>query len=402
MNNMNMIKFLNEIKEPKVSELGGKGYSLAVLMNNGFNVPKGFVITSKAFFEFLKENNLKERIEKLVSEINESNFQEKSKEIRNLILEGKIPEDIISEIKEALEKLNVGYVSIRSSAVSEDSLKASFAGLHDTFLNVKAEIERVLEDLKKCWASLFNDRAVIYRIKKKLSLLDGMAVIIQEMIPAEISGITFTIHPTRRDSLLVEYTAGIGDRIVSGKVIPNSIIIKRDTFMVIEKNDVNKNIVLSENTIKELVSIGLKIEGIFNKPQDIEWCIFQSTIWILQSRAVTVPTEKTKEKLILEGLGASPGVVKGKVKIILTPREANKMRDGEILVTVMTNPLYVTAIQRAKAIITDVGGMICHAAIVARELGIPCVVGTKKATKTLKDGLEVIVDGSEGKVYLSD
>ena len=229
-----------------------------------------------------------------------------------------------------------------------------------------------------------------------------MAVIIQEMIPAEISGITFTIHPTRRDSLLVEYTAGIGDRIVSGKVIPNSIIIKRDTFMVIEKNDVNKNIVLSENTIKELVSIGLKIEGIFNKPQDIEWCIFQSTIWILQSRAVTVPTEKTKEKLILEGLGASPGVVKGKVKIILTPREANKMRDGEILVTVMTNPLYVTAIQRAKAIITDVGGMICHAAIVARELGIPCVVGTKKATKTLKDGLEVIVDGSEGKVYLSD
>ena len=399
---MNAIKFLNEIKEPKVSELGGKGYSLAVLMNNGFNVPKGFVITSKAFFEFLKENNLKERIEKLVSEINESNFQEKSKEIRNLILEGKIPEDIISEIKEALEKLNVGYVSIRSSAVSEDSLKASFAGLHDTFLNVKAEIERVLEDLKKCWASLFNDRAVIYRIKKKLSLLDGMAVIIQEMIPAEISGITFTIHPTRRDSLLVEYTGGIGDRIVSGKVIPNSIIIKKDTFMIIEKNDVNKNIVLSENTIKELVSIGLKIERIFNKPQDIEWCIFQSTIWILQSRAVTVTTEKTKEKLILEGLGASPGVVKGKVKIILTPREANKMRDGEILVTVMTNPLYVTAIQRAKAIITDVGGMICHAAIVARELGIPCVVGTKKATKILKDGVEVIVDGSEGKIYLSN
>ena len=399
---MNAIKFLNEVKEPKVLELGGKGYSLAVLMNNGFNVPKGFVITSKAFFEFLEENNTKEKIEKLVSEISENNFQKKSKEIRNLILEGKIPEEIAFEIKDALEKLNVKYVSIRSSAVSEDSLKASFAGLHDTFLNVKAETEPVLENVRKCWASLFNDRAIIYRIKKNLSLLDGMAVIIQEMIPAEISGITFTIHPTRRDSLLVEYAAGIGDRIVSGKVIPNSIIIKRDTFMVIEKNDVNKNIVLSENTIKELVSIGLKIEGIFNKPQDIEWCIFQSTIWILQSRAVTVPTEKTKEKLILEGLGASPGVVKGKVKIILTPREANKMKDGEILVTVMTNPLYVTAIQRAKAIITDVGGMICHAAIVARELGIPCVVGTKKATKTLKDGVEVIVDGSEGKIYLSN
>lgn len=166
---MSMIRFLNEIKEPKVSELGGKGYSLAVLMNHGFNVPKGFVITSETFFKFLKENNLMETIEKLTSEINESNFQEKSKEIRNLILKGNISDEIISEIKKALKKLNAEYVSIRSSAVSEDSLKASFAGLHDTFLNVRAKIEPVLENVKRCWASLFNDRAVIYRIKKENS-----------------------------------------------------------------------------------------------------------------------------------------------------------------------------------------------------------------------------------------
>ena len=166
-------------------------------MNHGFNVPRGFVITSEAFFEFLKENNLKEKIEKLASEINENNFQEKSKEIRNLILKGKIPEEIVSEIKDALEKLDVEYVSIRSSTVSEDSLKASFAGLHDTFLNVKAEIEPILENVKKCWASLFNERAVIYRIKKKIPHFEGMAVIIQEMILAEISGITFTKHPNR-------------------------------------------------------------------------------------------------------------------------------------------------------------------------------------------------------------
>lgn len=396
---MGMIKFLNEVKEPKVQELGGKGYSLAVLMNNGFNVPKGFAITSEAFFKFLEENNLIETIEKLSSQINKNNFQEKSKEIRELILRGKIPEEIISEIKEALNKLNVEYVSIRSSAVSEDSLKASFAGLHDTFLNVITELNIVLENLKKCWVSLFNDRVVIYRIKKKIPHLEGMAVIIQEMIQSEVSGITFTNHPTKRDTLLIEYTAGIGDRIVSGKIIPNSIIIKRSTFEVLEKNCI-EDVSLSEDIINELVSICLKIERAFNSAQDIEWCISKNTIWILQSRAITTYIEETKRKLILEGLGTSPGVIRGKVKVVLTPKEANKMKDGEILVTVMTNPLYVVAIQRAKAIITDVGGMICHASIVARELGIPCVVGTKKATKILKDGMEVIVDGSEGKVYL--
>jgi len=164
---VSMVKFLNEIDEPKVSELGGKGYSLAVLINNGFNVPKGFVIISDAFFECLRQNNLMEKMEKLSSEINENNFKEKGEEIKNLFARGKIPE-IASEIEKGLNKLNVKYVSIRSSAVSEDSLKASFAGLHDTFLNVKVELNLVLENVKKCWTSLFNERAVVYRIRKEI------------------------------------------------------------------------------------------------------------------------------------------------------------------------------------------------------------------------------------------
>ncbi len=305
---MNAIKFLNEVKEPKVSELGGKGYSLAVLTNNGFNVPKGFMITSKAFFEFLEENNMKEKIEKLVSEINENNFQEKSKEIRNLILKGKISEEIAFEIKDALEKLNVKYVSIRSSAVSEDSLKASFVGLHDTFLNVKAEIERVLENVKKCWASLFNERAVIYRIKKEIPHLEGVAVIIQEMIPAEISDITFTKHPTDEKSLLVEASCGLGDTIVGGKVDPDDYVIDRETLMIKEKKigkkekmsvvvDKNtkivntqeiiaKNQVLNDSKIKELTEICFRVEKIFGYPRDIEWRIYDSKLWLLQSRAI--------------------------------------------------------------------------------------------------------------------
>lgn len=305
---MNIIKYLNEPKEPKVSELGGKGHSLAVLMNNNFNVPKGFVITSDAFFKFLEENNLIETIEKLASDINGNNFQERAEKIRNLILNGKIPEEIVLEIKEALNKLNVKYVPIRSSAVSEDSLKASFAGLHDTFLNVKTELEPVLENVKKCWASLFNDRAVIYRIRKKIPHMEGMAVVVQEMIPAEISGITFTKHPTDEKSLLIEASFGLGDMIVSGRVEPDDYTIDREILEIKGKNigrkekksmilngkviiqDVDaeqkeKQVLTGEKT-KEIAKSCLRVEKIFNYPQDIEWSISGGKLWLLQSRAI--------------------------------------------------------------------------------------------------------------------
>jgi len=306
---MNIVKFLDEIKEPTVSELGGKGYSLAMLINNGFDVPKGFVIESDTFFDYLKQNDLVKEVEKLVSEINEGNFQEKSKEIRNIILSGKMPDGITLEIKENLTKLNVQYVSIRSSAVSEDSLKASFAGLHDTFLNIKTNLELVLENIKKCWASLFNERTVIYRIKKKIPHLEGMAIVVQEMMPVKISGITFTVHPTDKKSLLVEASYGICDMVVSGKVDPDDYTVDRETLEIVEKKierkdkmsvvesekakviktkkELTEKQVLSDNKIKEIAQTCLKIEQIFNHPQDIEWCISDNKLWLLQSRAIT-------------------------------------------------------------------------------------------------------------------
>lgn len=303
------VEFLSGIKRPKVSELGGKGYSLAILINSGFNVPKGFVIISDAFFEHLKRNNLMEKIEKLAAEINENNFKEKSKDIRNLILDGEIPEETVSEVKDYLKKLNTPSVSIRSSAVSEDSLKASFAGLHDTFLNVKSEPNLVLANMKKCWASLFNKRAVIYRIKKEIPHLEGMAVVVQEMIPAEVSGIAFTVHPLDEKSLLVEASYGIGDMIVSGRVEPDGYTIDRETLEIGERKigrknkmntikgeetkiiDVKKKLAerqaLSDNKVKEIAVTSLKVEKIFNYPQDIEWCISNNKLWLLQSRSIT-------------------------------------------------------------------------------------------------------------------
>lgn len=306
---MTIIKSLTELKDPKISEVGGKGYSLAVLINNGFNVPQGFVITSDVFFDILKYNNLIERTEKLVSEIDENNFSEKSKDIRDLMLNGEMPEDIAPEIEEPLNKLNAQYVSIRSSAVSEDSLKASFAGLHDTFLNVKLEPDLVLENIKKCWASLFTERAIVYRTRKGIPHLEGMAVVVQEMIPAEVSGITFTVHPTKEKTLLIEASYGIGDMVVSGKVEPDDYVVDRGILEVLEKKIGDKNImsicrsgqveiigvekelankqVIHDERIKEVAKICLNIEKLFKYPQDIEWCISNNKIWILQSRAIT-------------------------------------------------------------------------------------------------------------------
>jgi pyruvate,water dikinase len=306
-----MVKFLNEIEEPKVSEVGGKGYSLAVLINKGFNVPKGFVITSEAFFGFLENNNLIEKIEKLSSEISKNNFQEKSKKIKNLIINGKISEELVSEMEYSLKKLDAQYISIRSSAVSEDSLKASFAGLHDTFLNIKSEDELILENIKKCWASLFNERAVVYRIKKEIPLLEGMAVVIQEMIPAEVSGTAFTAHPDTGDknAIIIESSWGIGESIVSGLVTPDRYIVNKRNFKVIEKIIGRKKITvrtdkggiaridtpddkmnafsLRDTSIENITKVCLNIENAFKYPQDIEWCIHKNKIWILQSRAIT-------------------------------------------------------------------------------------------------------------------
>jgi pyruvate,water dikinase len=303
------VKFLKEIEEPKVSELGGKGYSLAILMKNGFNVPKGFIITSQAFFRFLENNRLREKIERLSSEINENNFQEKSKEIKKLILSGRIPKEIVLEIREGLRNLGTEYISVRSSAVSEDSLKASFAGLYDTFLNVKADLILVLEYVKKCWASFFNERALIYKIRKKIPQLEGMAVIIQGMIPAEVSGVTFTIHPMNKKFLLTEASYGIGDIIVGGRVEPDDYIVNRETLEIVERKIGRKDImrvikdreiktvsvkeelagreVLSDEKVKEIAKISLKVEKIFNSPQDIEWCIWNGKLWLLQSRRIT-------------------------------------------------------------------------------------------------------------------
>jgi phosphoenolpyruvate synthase/pyruvate phosphate dikinase len=307
-----MSSFVAELRNNlTVPEIGGKAHSLSVLLNNGFNVPQGFVITSSAFFDFLRQNGSLEEVQELASEMTGGNFKEKSAEAREAILKGEIPKSMASEIDGFLNRLVAKYVSIRSSAASEDSLRSSFAGLFDTFLNIKVETPLVLDNVKKCWASLFNERAVAYQIRKGDPHLEGMAVIVQEMIPAEISGTAFTAHPDKKDAdmIVIESSWGLGEAIVSGKVTPDMYVVDKKGLTVISRKLGRKKVMvraqengvsqidtpiekkntfsLNNDSIENLCRICLRIEKLFSHPQDIEWCVHSNKIWILQSRSIT-------------------------------------------------------------------------------------------------------------------
>jgi pyruvate,water dikinase len=430
-------RFFDEIKEPEISELGGKGYSLVVLVNSGINVPRGFIITSEAFLEYLRENNLMEKVQKLVLDENENNFREKSREIKKLVLSGKIPENLKQEVKSALDRLKANYVSIRSSAIGEDSREASFAGLYDTFLNIKSKVNVVLKHVKKCWASLFNEKALIYRVKKGISLIGGMAVIVQEMINSDVSGVAFTQHPLQKEALLIDAAYGLGLLITSGKIVPDSFLVSKRDFSVIDASISTKRYKykvdktgkvkkvrvppylrdvppLSSNQLRELCKIFIDIENLFKEPQDIEWCLYNNKIYTLQSRAITSLTLSKRamplhikeiEEMhaqVLDGIPASPGKVKGIVKVISKKSDLENVRDKCILVVRRASPEILSIINNISGIISEEGSVVSHVAVIAREFMIPCVVGVVGATEILKDNMTVKVDGSTGKIYILD
>lgn len=306
---MSAIKWLRDITEQHRKLIGGKGCSLGILVQKGFNVPNGFVLMSSAFFDFLVHNNLEKRLKELRTTIDKSNIKKVSSQARTLLLKGEIPTDVSSEVQDCLEKLRAHHVSIRSSASSEDSSSAAFAGLYDTFLNVESVPDLVLEKLKQCWASLFNERAVAYLLARGIPDVEGMAVIIQVMVPAEASGVTFTAHPMEPMTLVMEVSYGLGNMIVCGEVDPDHYVLNRHTLEIVRKKIGQKhkmtiiqdgkirtvNVqgsfvaqeVLSDDKIKEVAGVCLSIEHTFDYPQNIEWCISNERLWLLQSRPVT-------------------------------------------------------------------------------------------------------------------
>ncbi len=434
---------------------GGKNANLGELAAAGFPVPPGFAITSKAYEYFLEKSSVKERIAKMLEETPRGAaapeaYQEASKRIREVVEAAEVPPELRDAIVLAYRELcrRLGrevYVAVRSSATAEDLSTASFAGQQETYLNIRGE-EELIRAVKKCWSSLFTARAIFYREQKGFpheQVLMGVGV--QEMVDAKSAGVMFTIDPVTGDptKLVIESSWGLGESVVSGEVTPDYFVVDKKTLKILERKTSRKEKQrirdpetgrtvtvevpdekkeapsLTDDEVRELAQLGIKIEKHYGQPQDIEWAIdrnrpFPHNVMILQARPETVwsakrleEAEKPPEKpaiegrvVVVKGLPASPGVHTGRAKVALTVEEASKIvSKGDILVTKMTNPDWVPYMRLAGAIVTDEGGMTCHAAIVSRELGIPCIVGAGDATQLLKTGEVYTVDASAGVVY---
>jgi pyruvate,water dikinase len=437
----NKIAWFKDIGLSDVSEVGGKGANLGEMYSLGIPVPNGFVVTSQAYFDFIAQNNLKIKIKNILDLVNiddPDQLLSASKKIKALIKQGQIDDDTSISIMKAYKRLSEygGLkdvpVAVRSSATSEDSSDASFAGQQETFLHIIGEAN-VLEKVKACWASLFTPRAIFYRAKKKFDHFQtGIAVPVQRQIDSEVSGIIFTTNPVTNDKkqIIIESIWGLGEYIVQGKVTPDQIVVDKTNHHIISQNNVSQDIQLIESPsgTKEapvpkskankpkitpaqavnLAKIALKLHNHYRKPQDIEFAIANKKIYIVQTRPITTIQSNQKsldsQKHILQkpdliGEPASPGTASGEVVIIKDPKNIDRAKKGQILVTTMTTPDFVPAMKKVNGIITDKGGQTSHAAIVSRELGVPCVVGTKTATKLLKEGQSVTLDGTTGEVW---
>lgn len=445
MSKYNYIKWFDEIGKGDVGIVGGKGANLGELTSFGLPVPPGFCVTASGYTKFIKYAELDEVVKLLMEAVDVEDVDEltnASKEIQTKIKEKEFDPELKEEILSAYREFseNIGLkdpeVAVRSSATAEDLPDASFAGQQDTYLHISGE-EELLNHIRDCFASLWTSRAIYYREKQNYDHFDvALSVVIQKMVNSEKSGVMFTANPINNssDEMMINASYGLGEAVVSGIVTPDEYIIDKKTKKVIEKNisekeymviknengvgtrtvnvkdilgeDAIKAEALSEDELNTLIERGLKVEKLYGSVQDTEWGFDKDTkeFYFLQSRPITTlagDKEEKEEKLItlVKGLPASPGIGRGKVKLIKDISEINKVNEGDVLVTAMTNPDMVPAMRKCAGVVTDEGGRTCHAAIVSRELQIPCIVGAKTATKTLKTGDTVTVDAVRGIVY---
>lgn len=433
------IVWFKEVGKEDISLVGGKGANLGEMTQAGFPVPNGFIITSHAYYDFIKENNLENKIRHLLSPVNyddPKSLESVSEIIKREIVKGELSQELKLKIYQYYHELgNVGkdaLVAVRSSATAEDLPSASFAGQQETYLNVRGDTNLLIK-IKDCWASLFDARAIFYRHENKFDHFRiGIAVPVQKMVESEKSGIMFTIDPVTNDKtkVVIDAVYGLGEMIVQGAVHPDHYEVSKTNDKIMVKQISSQEVMLkkvgnenkevkvpflsrkrqkiSDKQILELYKLGRQLEKHYYFPQDNEWAIEGDKVYLVQTRPITTINAVNKvEKavkieygpLLLKGDGASPGIVSGHVRLLKSAKENSSILAGEILVATQTNPDYVPAMKKAVAIITDQGGRTSHAAIVSRELGIPAVVGTEKATKTLKTGDLVTVNGQTGEVF---
>ena len=436
------VRKFNEVGVEDINLVGGKGANLGEMTKMGLDVPPGFCVTVDGYNYFIEHTNLDEYVKVAIERVDVNdpeNLSQVSIAVQEKLVKGAIPQDLEKEIRVAYRDFakEVGIenpeVAVRSSATAEDLPDASFAGQQDTYLHISGEDE-LIKHIRKCWASLWTARAIYYRENQNFDHFDvSISVVVQLMVDSVKSGVMFTANPISQDTseMMINASYGLGESVVSGMVTPDEYIINKNTKKIIEKNISEKNSMviksedkvgtevvsvkdvlgaeavgaetLTEDELKKLIEYGIKIEEAYNSIQDIEWGIDRNTggLYILQSRPITTIDVEKKEELVVlvNGLAAAPGMAWGRVNVVEDLNNIDQVKDGDILVTGMTNPDMVPAMRKAAAVITDEGGRTCHAAIVSRELGIPAIVGAKDATKKLETGQMVTVDATRGVVY---
>jgi pyruvate, water dikinase len=421
-----------------IAAAGGKGANLGEMAAAGLPVPGGFVVTVSAFQAFLDESGVAAHVARVLSDLDVDDtaaLQHAAASIRERVLAAAIPASVSAAVLEAYRDLRADgepeppVVAVRSSATSEDSAQYSFAGMFESFLNVRGDDE-LLAHVRRCWASAFGARVLYYRVKQAVPGEALIAVVVQRMVNSEKAGVLFTVNPATNDAsaVVIEAAFGLGEVVVAGQVTPDryevdkrtghlrasqigrkAFLLRRDpagagNVRIDLPEEAGAAPVLSREEVRALTDLAARLEALYGTPQDAEWAIEAGVVQLVQTRPVTTlqpagpVTGGGAARVVVRGLAASPGHAVGAVRNLASPEDAAQLEAGEILVTTFTTPDWVPIMRRAAAIVTDSGGMTSHAAIVSRELGIPCIVGTKDGTRLLRTGERVTVDGAKGLV----
>jgi pyruvate,water dikinase len=428
---------LSALRLADAEEVGGKAANLGELIAADLPVPPGFAVTRAAYLDAMRDSGVAADLaglhqEALAQVSDSAKLTELCSRMQDLVSKAGATADVRDQVVAAYRRLGPdSVVAVRSSATGEDGREASFAGMNRTITNVTDE-RGLIEALVCCWMSLFSPRVITYRASRGYSDVPAMAVVVQQMIVADCAGVAFTTDPSTgaADHMVIEAAFGQGEVVVSGRVEPDTYVVDKATFalldsrigfkpikivrgadghdstLTLDRNEAESR-VLGDVALRRVAELAMAVERLHNCPQDVEWAVASGTVWLVQARPITTlgltsdgtrSPQTVNADVLVRGLPAAPGTASGNVRVLLDPHEGDLLAQGEILVAPMTNPDWLPTIRKAAALVTDSGGMTCHAAIIARELGVPCIVGARTATTDLRDGMPVTVDGRHGYV----
>ena len=435
-----LVAWLENLSKDDVPRAGGKGANLGELTRAGLPVPPGFVVTADAYLRAMEAGGVRAGLldELAAADVDDpSTLSRAATRLQDLVRSAGMTDDLRRAVRDAYTRLGEPPVAVRSSATAEDSASTSFAGMNATFTNVRGADE-LAQRIVDCWASLWSPRVVAYRATHRLAGEPAIAVVVQDMVDSTASGVMFTADPATgdRDSLVIEAAFGLGEVVVGGQVEPDTYVVSKegprithvhlgakaekivrgpdghDQRVAVPSQEQARR-VLDDDKLLALARMAMEIERHYGTPQDVEFALEGEHTWIVQSRPITTLGDQpgaagpgggagaegeVPGSVLVSGLAAAPGVASGPVRILRSPADGPSLVAGEVLVASMTNPDWVPTMRRASALVTDRGGVTCHAAIVGRELHLPTVVATRTATTVLRDGELVTVDGARGTV----